>query len=416
MSQSTTANVFKRATKRAAKLRLALMGPPGSGKTYSALASAAFLVEMLEAKKIAVIDTEKGSASKYADLFDFDVLELEGSFHPRRYVEAIKAAESSGYGVIVIDSLSHAWIGEEGGLDLHDKAVAKQKTKNSFTAWGEVTPHHNALVQALIQSKAHVIGTLRSKIEYVQESINGKSAIRKVGMAPLMREGLEYEFDVVGDIDADHNLVITKSRCSAVADKMFNRPGRDFIGHIIKWLGGGEPPAQEERKQQSAIGHQANIPADGAELEARIRLAEDKAVAAGRCKPDELFTYMREMGAKLGQPPGFTRWSADALRESLGWFTTFLSLHPAQANGTPAASPPPAPAPEHPTSTEKVRELQALMAQKGRSWARKERSDAGDSICRIFDLPETTMIEDLSPLKYAEIKKALSEERDFVRH
>ena len=104
--------MFKRATKTQIRLRLALSGASGSGKTMSSLAIASHL-----GQRIAVIDTERGSASRYADLFEFDVLELE-SFHPTKYISAIKAAESAGYDVLIIDSLSHAWIGKDGELDL----------------------------------------------------------------------------------------------------------------------------------------------------------------------------------------------------------------------------------------------------------------------------------------------------------
>src|SRR5262245_45672665 len=131
---------FKKAEKTAARLRLSLMGPPGCGKTYTALTLACAL-----GKKVALIDTEHGSASKYGDLFDFDTLNLS-TFHPRVYVEAIQEAQAEGYDSLVIDSLSHAWIGKDGGLDLHDQEVERQKTKNSYTAWSAVTKHHNALV------------------------------------------------------------------------------------------------------------------------------------------------------------------------------------------------------------------------------------------------------------------------------
>jgi hypothetical protein len=223
---------FQRATKQASRLRMALIGPAGSGKTYTSL-----LLGQALGGKLALIDTERGSASKYADLCDFDVLELTGSFHPERYVEAVKDAEASGYTTLVIDSLSHAWIGKDGGLDLHDRAVDRQKTKNSFTAWAEVTPHHNALVQALIQCRCHVIATMRAKTEYVMDE---KNRPRKVGLGPVMRDGVEYEFDVVGDMDVEHNtLIVTKTRCPALAGQSFRKPGADLARILKSWLGDG---------------------------------------------------------------------------------------------------------------------------------------------------------------------------------
>lgn len=242
-------SLFKKAVKSSARLRLALIGPAGSGKTWTSL-----VVATAFGGRIAVIDTEKGSASKYASDFDFDVLELE-EFHPQRYVEAIREAGEAGYTSIVIDSLSHAWVGKGGGLELHDNAVARQKTKNSYTAWSEVTPHHNALVNALVQAKCHVIATMRAKTEYVQEKDErGRSVVRKVGLAPIQRDGLEYEFDVVGDMDFDNTLVITKSRCPVLANQVIQRPGKDFAATLKAWLGDGPVPDRNPAPPSSKLG------------------------------------------------------------------------------------------------------------------------------------------------------------------
>src|SRR5262245_29304556 len=133
---------FKKAVKTEAKLRLALVGPTGSGKTFSALQIATFM-----GMPVAVIDTERGSAKKYADIFNFDVLELE-SYHPQRYIEAIHAAEDAGFGIIVIDSLTHAWAGKDGALQQVDKAKSAAGNNDGFGAWRKVTPLHNDLVNA----------------------------------------------------------------------------------------------------------------------------------------------------------------------------------------------------------------------------------------------------------------------------
>ncbi len=157
--------MFKKATKTQIKLRLALTGPSGSGKTFSSLALASHL-----GQRIAVIDTEHGSASRYADLFEFDVVELE-SFHPNRYVKAIVAAQQAGYDVVIIDSLSHAWMGKDGELELVDRA------RNSFAAWKDVRPLERALIDTMLSCKCHLIATMRSKTEWVvvvcQDLIDG---------------------------------------------------------------------------------------------------------------------------------------------------------------------------------------------------------------------------------------------------
>jgi hypothetical protein len=219
---------FKKATREQAKGRVAIIGPSGAGKTYTML----LLLQML-GKRIAVIDSERGSASKYAGCtdkttgvtFDFDVLELE-SHSPEAYVQAIQLAEREGYDAIGVDSLSHAWMGKDGALEQVDKAAKRSQSGNSFTAWRDVTPKHNALVDALTMCRAHLIVTMRSKTEYVlEEDGRGKKTPRKIGLAPIQRDGLEYEFDVVGDMNHEHDYVISKTRCAVLDGAVIHKPG-----------------------------------------------------------------------------------------------------------------------------------------------------------------------------------------------
>ena len=149
---------FKKATRHQAKLRLALIGPAGAGKTYTALRVATGF-----GGKIALIDTERGSASKYSGVADFDVLELE-SFSPEQYIEAIHAAEEGGYSVLVIDSLSHAWAGKDGILEFVDKRKAMNRG-NDFSVWRDATPLQNKLVDTILTANLHIICTMRSKME-----------------------------------------------------------------------------------------------------------------------------------------------------------------------------------------------------------------------------------------------------------
>ena len=229
--------MFQKATRKQAKARIAIDGPAGSGKTYTSLLAAKVLAN---GGKVAVIDTERGSASLYADEFEFDVVELS-NFDPRNYIKAISAAEQEGYAVIVIDSLSHAWEGEGGVLDIHDAATKKQRTENSYTAWKDVTPIHREFVDRILQSKCHVIATMRSKMEYSQEKdSSGKTIIRKIGLAPVQRAGTEYEFTVVCDMDVDHSLIVSKSRCKPIADKVVKLPDEKFFGVLNEWLNSGD--------------------------------------------------------------------------------------------------------------------------------------------------------------------------------
>ena len=228
---------FQKATKAQAKLRMAIDGPAGSGKTYTALAIAKAMGD-----KVAVIDTERGSASKYAHKFEFDVLELN-TFAPATYVEAIQAAAKAGYTVLVIDSLSHAWFGKDGALEQKDKAEARMKNPNGYTAWREITPMHNQLVDAILQAPMHVIATMRTKMEYVQEKdANGRTQIRKVGLAPVQRDGVEYEFDIVGDISVEHVMTISKTRCDLLDGAVIAKPGADLAQTIQTWLTDGTAP------------------------------------------------------------------------------------------------------------------------------------------------------------------------------
>jgi KaiC/GvpD/RAD55 family RecA-like ATPase len=246
---------FQKATKRQAKLRLALIGPAGSGKTYTALSIARHL-----GSRVAVIDTERGSASKYADLFAFDRLELQ-SFSPETYVEAIRAAERAGYDVLIIDSLSHAWTGKDGALEQVDKRRGSGSDASSFNAWRNVTPLHNAMVDAIITARLHVIATMRVKTEYVMEEYtdNGRKKTRpvKVGLQPIQRDGLEYEFDVIGDLDVENNLAIGKTRVPQLHGQVYRRAGREVAEILRTWLDAGEavaaPPPRSETPDTDAL-------------------------------------------------------------------------------------------------------------------------------------------------------------------
>jgi len=233
---------FTKATKHQSKLRLAIIGPSGSGKTYSALGVA---VALANGGKVALIDTERGSASLYADIFDFDVHELD-SFSPLDYVEKIVEADKAGYAVIVVDSLSHAWASKNGALEMVNNEAARSQSKNSWAAWRNVTPIHNQMVDAIIGCNAHIICTMRSKMEYVMDKDEkGKTTIRKVGLQPIQREGLDYEFTICGDIDQDHKFIVSKSRCPEFADAVIDKPGKQFADALLKWLNeGAKEPAE----------------------------------------------------------------------------------------------------------------------------------------------------------------------------
>lgn len=226
---------IRKAERKKAKLRLGISAPSGAGKTYSSLLIAYGITGDWE--KIGLIDTENGSGDLYANLGDYSVLPLEAPYTPERYVEAIKEFEKEGFEVVIIDSLSHAWAGEGGALDIQGAAAAK--SGNSYTAWREVTPKHNALVNAILQSKCHIIATMRSKTEYVIEKDDrGKSVPRKIGMAPIQRDGMEYEFTVMMDIAINHTATTTKDR-TGLLDGQYFTPGIETGKQLLEWLESG---------------------------------------------------------------------------------------------------------------------------------------------------------------------------------
>lgn len=224
-------NPFTKATKTQSRLRCGLMGPSNAGKTWQALTLANAL------GRTAVIDTENGSASKYADLFSFDNINLK-DHHPDRYIEMITAAESAGYDVVVIDSLTHAW---DATQRLVDDEVLRTRG-NSFQIWGKVGQVYNRLMARIIQSNIHVIASMRSKTEYVlEENERGKKVPRKVGLAPQVRSGAEFEFDIVLEMDHEHNVWANKSRCPQLDGKTWSKPKNEIADIIKAWLTDGAP-------------------------------------------------------------------------------------------------------------------------------------------------------------------------------
>jgi hypothetical protein len=230
--------MFQKAHRTKSKLRLGLIGPSGSGKTYSALRIAQGL-----GGKIALLDSERGSGSLYADLCHYDVAELAPPYTPEKYVQAIKQAAQAGYDVLIIDSLTHAWAGEGGILEFVDKA--SQATRNNFAAWREASPKHNALVDALLGAPLHIIATIRSKTAWdvVKDEKSGKTRPVKIGLAPVQRDGLEYEFTTVLELSVDgHIATATKDR-TGLFDGSYFTPSEE-TGQMLKaWLSGSQTPS-----------------------------------------------------------------------------------------------------------------------------------------------------------------------------
>lgn len=200
---------LRKSSKKQAKIKLALQGPAGSGKTMSAL----FLAYGLcgDWSKIAVIDSENNSADLYAHLGGYNVLPLEGKYDPETYIEAIKTCEQAGMEVIIIDSMSQCW---DNLLEYHAGLPG-----NSFTNWQKVTPRMTALIQKILGVNCHVISTMRCKQDYVLSEKNGKMVPEKVGLKAVMRDGIDYEYTIVFDINMKHQALVSKDRINLFANK-----------------------------------------------------------------------------------------------------------------------------------------------------------------------------------------------------
>ena len=248
-NQTDQAFAFAPATKRTAKLRAALFGPSGSGKTFSALAIAAGLVGD-RGGRVAVIDTEHGSASKYADRFAFDVLDLPDA-RIEHYTAAIAAAGAAGYGALICDSLSHPW--QELLEEIDRLTVSSRHKGNKWSAWSEGTPKQKALVEAILSYPGHVLATMRSKTEWAVEQGNGKSKPVRLGLAPEQGKGIEYEFDLLLELSQAHVAEVIKDRTGRFQDATLDKPGADFGRELAAWLADGEsPPATAATRPQGA--------------------------------------------------------------------------------------------------------------------------------------------------------------------
>lgn len=236
--------MFKKAERRQVKLKIALAGPSGSGKTLSAL-----LIAKGIGQKIALIDTENESASLYAGMKlpsgelvpEFDTLNLQPPFTVDKYVAAINAAVAAKYDVLVVDSLSHQWAGEGGILSKKEQLDARGG--NSYAHWAKLTPEHEKFKAAILHSDIHIIGTLRSKQEYALTGGEGgrSLSVQKLGMAPIQRDGMEYEFTVFFDLDMKHQAQASKDRTSLFDGRALFVPSPKTGEELMRWLLGAQP-------------------------------------------------------------------------------------------------------------------------------------------------------------------------------
>lgn len=283
-------SIYRKAERRKAKLRLAITGPAGSGKTYSAL-----LIAFGIGGKIALLDTENGSGDLYSSLGDYDVCSINAPFTVQKYIDAIKDAEKSGYDILILDSISAEWAGSGGLLNLHTQLTASNKN-NSFSAWGQVTPKHNAFIDAIIASKLHIICTIRSKTEYAQiQNEKGKTEIKKIGLGLVQRDGIDYEFTTVFDLNQDHSVSVSKDRTSLFDGQVFMITQE--IGKQLKeWLDTGLDVIDEKELQE----RKSSL------YQSYLRLFQDNPQEAQRLAQEAIMSITNGRGSK--------DWSADDLK------------------------------------------------------------------------------------------------------
>ncbi len=314
---------FKKAQRQQARLRLALAGPSGSGKTYGAL-----LVAKGIGGRIAVIDTEQGSASLYDHLTDFDTLTLDPPYTPERYIAAIQAAVKGGYNVLIIDSMTHEWDGAGGCLEANETLAHARMKGNTWAAWNETTPRHRAFVDCILQSPIHIICTMRSKTETVQG--DGKK-VMKLGMKTVQRDGTDYEFTTVLDLTHDnHYANASKDRTG-----LFSQPEilSEATGkRVLAWLNSGAAPAPSSPPVPP--------PPPTAPVDDTVYKTLCSTLAAVKTQVD-----LDTAGKMIAEQKAAGKLTPEMLNTLTGYFK-------AARNNIPKAPPPPPPAPpvDHPQS------------------------------------------------------------------
>ena len=276
---------FKPATRKKLKARIALCGPPKSGKTLTALKLARHFAR---GGRIGVIDSEHESASLYCDQVPFDSDDIR-DYSVENYISKIDDAAREGFPVLIIDSLSHAW---EDLLDFVNTKTSGSKSQNSFTeGWKHGTPLQNKLIEAILSFPGHVIVTLRTKMAYEIEERNGMKVPVRVGTKPIQRSGIEYEFTIIGDM-REGTMTVTGTRCSAIAGGVYYHPGEELAGIILDWLENGiddpnlHPVGEDE--MTTAIASWPTM--TDADFQASTRALQARIVR--HRQPKEVFTHL----------------------------------------------------------------------------------------------------------------------------
>jgi energy-coupling factor transporter ATP-binding protein EcfA2 len=238
---------IRQATRVAKKLRAFISGPSGAGKTSAALLLAKGLTKQ-SGGKVLVLDTENGRSDLKKDTdmlgdFSWDTLPVEPEEVSSDMIQAIISyAEASGYEVLVVDSLTHAW--EKVTLE-HSKM-----TGNSFTNWKAAKAPFHAMLRKMVGSKVHVIMTCRSKQVYEQSTnSSGKKVVEKLGLSPQVEDSTSYEFDFSFLVGSDHRATMDKSEAGLFEDPKYFIITEATGVELVDWLAEGEEPDLRRKKQ-----------------------------------------------------------------------------------------------------------------------------------------------------------------------
>lgn len=238
---------FKEASRTDVRMKMALAGKSGAGKTMGALKIAKGLVG--DMKKVGVAQTEAGRAQCYLSMFPgFKVLEMKPPFSPDQFIKVIELAESAGLKCLIIDSASDEWAGLGGTLDIH--SAASEVTRNSFAAWKKVSPQHEAFMNKVLQANIHIICTVKKKVDYIMENVNGKQVPKRVGTKDIAREDTEYRWIIQFDLDQDGNTAkVAKDNTGLFQGKDPFRISEQTGTMIRNWClnSGGEKDVRSEQ-------------------------------------------------------------------------------------------------------------------------------------------------------------------------
>lgn len=290
----TTGIQIKRAQRSAVWLKLCVCGVSGSGKTLGSLKLAKGITgePVNESGKVCIIDTENKSGSLYQGTYgEFLTIEINRPFEPEKFIEALKVAEQAGVKCAIIDSASHIW---EGILEYKENLDAKSGGRSGFNNWRQAGDKFRDSLKAVLECNMHVIACLRSKTEYVQETVNGRTQIRKIGLQPVFRDGAEFEFTTIFQVNDDNMAYASKDRTFLFPHDRVIKPhlSEDIGKELRDWSQSGA--AQAPVTPQPAAQSNAEPP--------YIRTLKDVAGQAGIDAPSVLRTLKVENWGQISQP------------------------------------------------------------------------------------------------------------------